>query len=210
MEKKQRIDFRYVLVMLGMLLIFIAGLLFYFMGSHSKELTLSKMQADIDTLNTQIAQQKVLNDEKDTNIVYSTTGIDGSKVQADTWEIEALCDTAFTWYSYADYINARNTLMERYHVSEDSYFMTTFFPEMTPYEKDGQTVNEIDDMSINCSFESVETYLSGMDGDTYSYIFFVRFSSRSENDFESVSTAVVMCDADASHNLSNIRAFVAY
>lgn len=210
MQKKQRIDFRYVLVMLGTLLFFCGSLFFYTMGHRGQEIQLQQLQTRIDDLNVSIANQKKLNDEKDINIVYSTTGIDGSRVQSDTWAIESLCDVAFTWSDYADYINSRNTLLEDYDIPEDSYFMTTFFPEMTPYESNGETVNDIDKLSINCLFEEVEVYLSGMENDTYSYIFFVQFSSRSENDFEAVSTAVMMCDADANHNLSNIRAFVAY
>lgn len=209
-EKTQRIDIRYVLVMVVLLLFCVSGVLFYFMGGHGKEVQLQQLQSSIDDLNVQIAEQKDLNNEKDMNVVYSTTGINGAKVQADGWEIESLCDTAFTWSSYADYIKARDTLIDRYGVPEDSYFMTTFFPELSPYESDGQMVNDIDDMGINCSFEKVDTYLSGMDGDTYSYICFVQFSSRSENDYEAVSKAVVMCSADASHNLSDVRAFVAY
>lgn len=211
-QKKQRIDFRYVMVMLGTLLFFCVGLFFYTMGHRGQEIQLQQLQTDIDTLNTNIANQQKLNDEKDINIVYSTTGIDGSRVQSDTWGIESLCDVAFTWSDYADYINSRNTLLEKYDIAEDSYFMTTFFPEMSPYESGGVMVNDIDELSINCLFEKVEVYLSGIDvvNDVYSYIAFVQFSSRSENDFEAVSTAVIMCDADANHNLSNIRAFVAY
>lgn len=210
MQKKQRIDFRYILVMLGTLLFFCGCLFFYMMGHQGQEAQLRQLQTDIDVLNANIASQKKLNDEKDINIVYSTTGIDGSRVQSDTWSIESLCDIAFTWSDYASYINSRNTLLEQYDIAEDSYFMTTFFPEMSPYESNGEMVNDIDELSINCLFEDVEVYLSGIENDVYSYIFFVQFSSRSQNDFEAVSTAVLMCDADASHNLFNIKAFVAY
>ena len=212
MQKKQRIDFRYILVMLGTLLFFCGGLFFYMMGHHGQESQLQQLQAEIDTLNVSIANQRKLNDEKDISIVYSTTGIDGSRVQSDTWAIESLCDVAFTWSDYADYVNSRNTLLNEYDIAEDSYFMTTFFPEMSPYESGGEMVNDIDELSINCLFEDVEVYLSGVDvgNSVYTYIFFVQFSSRSANDFEAVSTAVLMCDADASHNLSNIKAFVAY
>ena len=48
------------------------------MGHHGQESQLQQLQAEIDTLNVSIANQRRLNDEKDISIVYSTTGIDGS------------------------------------------------------------------------------------------------------------------------------------
>ena len=45
------------------------------MGHHGQESQLQQLQAEIDTLNVSIANQRRLNDEKDISIVYSTTGM---------------------------------------------------------------------------------------------------------------------------------------
>lgn len=209
--KNNKVDVGYLILLISCVLITIGCYLFNMFGISSYKENVVTLQKQIDDLNNQIVQQQELNAEKDSVVVYETTGVDGRWVQTNTLVIERFCKEAFTWYSYDEYTDARNTMINDYGIAEDSYFMNTFFPDMTPTELyDGTVENIIDDNGINCMFEDMQVYLTEINEDTYSYITFVDFSSRSLNDYESKSTACLMCDVTETGEISNISAYVAY
>ena len=208
---KQKMDVRYLFVLLGCVVFCIGCFLFYQFGGSSNQNDLFELQARVDELNQQIVDQREANNLKDTVVIYETTGIDGTKVNSDMQAIELLCDEIFTWYSYADYVLDRNLLLTEYAVDPESEFMQSFFPEVPEIlEDDGTSRNDIDENNINCSYEGCEVYLNNMFDDSYSYVVFVDFSSRSVNDYESVSTACLFCMVDSSGNIFDLSAYVAY
>ena len=208
---KQKMDVRYLFVLLGCVVFCIGCFLFYQFGGSSNQNDLFELQARVDELNQQIVDQREANNLKDTVVVYETTGIDGTKVNSDMQAIELLCDEIFTWYSYADYVLDRNLLLTEYAVDPESEFMQSFFLEVPEIlEDDGTSRNDIDENNINCSYEGCDVYLNNMFDNSYSYIVFVDFSSRSVNDYESVSTACLFCTVDSAGNIFDLSAYVAY
>lgn len=208
---KQKMDVRYLFVLLGCVVFCIGCFLFYQFGGSSNQNDLFELQARVDELNQQIVDQREANNLKDTVVVYETTGIDGTKVNSDMQAIELLCDEIFTWYSYADYVLDRNLLLTEYAVDPESEFMQSFFSEVPEIlEDDGTSRNDIDENNINCSYEGCDVYLNNMFDNSYSYIVFVDFSSRSVNDYESVSTACLFCTVDSAGNIFDLSAYVAY
>lgn len=208
---KQKMDVRYLFVLLGCVVFCIGCFLFYQFGGSSNQNDLFELQARVDELTQQIVDQREANNLKDTVVIYETTGIDGTKVNSDMQAIELLCDEIFTWYSYADYVLDRNLLLTEYAVDSESEFMQSFFPEVPEIlEDDGTSRNDIDENNINCSYEGCEVYLNNMFDNSYSYIVFVDFSSRSVNDYESVSTACLFCTVDSAGNIFDLSAYVAY
>lgn len=208
---KQKMDVRYLFVLLGCVVFCIGCFLFCQFGGSSNQNDLFELQARVDELNQQIVDQREANNLKDTVVIYETTGIDGTKVNSDMQAIELLCDEIFTWYSYADYVLDRNLLLTEYAVDPESKFMQSFFPEVPEIlEDDGTSRNDIDENNINCSYEGCEVYLNNMFDNSYSYIVFVDFSSRSVNDYESVSTACLFCTVDSAGNIFDLSAYVAY
>lgn len=208
---KQKMDVRYLFVLLGCVVFCIGCFLFYQFGGSSNQNDLFELQARVDELNQQIVDQREANNLKDTVVIYETTGIDGTKVNSDMQAIELLCDEIFTWYSYADYVLDRSLLLTEYKVDPESAFMQSFFPEVPEIlEDDGTSRNDIDENNINCSYEGCEVYLNNMFDNSYSYIVFVDFSSRSVNDYESVSTACLFCTVDSASNIFDLSAYVAY
>ena len=113
---KQKMDVRYLFVLLGCVVFCIGCFLFYQFGGLSNQNDLFELQARVDELNQQIVDQREANNLKDTVVIYETTGIDGTKVNSDMQAIELLCDEIFTWYSYADYVLDRNLLLTEYAV----------------------------------------------------------------------------------------------
>ena len=208
---KQKMDVRYLFVLLGCVIFCIGCFLFYQFGGSSNQNDLFELQARVDELNQQIVDQQEANNLKDTVVIYETTGIDGTKVNSDMQAMELLCSEIFTWHSYADYVSDRNLLLTEYEVDPESEFMQSFFPEVPEIlEDDGTSRNDIDENNINCSYEGCEVYLNNMFDDSYSYVVFVDFSSRSVNDYESVSTACLFCTVDSSGNIFDLSAYVAY
>ncbi len=208
---KQKMDVRYLFVLLGCVVFCIGCFLFCQFGGSSNQNDLFELQARVDELNQQIVDQREANNLKDTVVIYETTGIDGTKVNSDMQAIELLCDEIFTWYSYADYVLDRSLLLTEYAVDPESVFMQSFFPEVPEIlEDDGTSRNDIDENNINCSYEGCEVYLNNMFDNSYSYIVFVDFSSRSVNDYESVSTACLFCTVDSAGNIFDLSAYVAY
>ena len=208
---KQKMDVRYLFVLLGCVIFCIGCFLFYQFGGSSNQNDLFELQARVDELNQQIVDQQEANNLKDTVVIYETTGIDGTKVNSNMQAIDLLCNEIFTWHSYADYVSDRNLLLTEYKVDPESEFMQSFFPEVPEIlEDDGTSRNDIDENNINCSYEGCEVYLNNMFDDSYSYVVFVDFSSRSVNDYESVSTACLFCTVDSSGNIFDLSAYVAY
>ena len=208
---KQKMDVRYLFVLLGCVVFCIGCFLFYQFGGSSNQNDLFELQARVDELNQQIVDQQEANNLKDTVVIYETTGIDGTKVNSDMQAIDLLCNEIFTWHSYADYVSDRSLLLTEYKVDPESEFMQSFFPEVPEVlEDDGTSRNDIDENNINCSYEGCEVYLNNMFDDSYSYVVFVDFSSRSVNDYESVSTACLFCTVDSSGNIFDLSAYVAY
>lgn len=208
---KQKMDVRYLFVLLGCVIFCIGCFLFYQFGGSSNQDDLFELQARVDELNQQIVDQQEANNLKDTVVIYETTGIDGTKVNSDMQAIDLLCNEIFTWHSYADYVSDRNLLLTEYKVDPESEFMQSFFPEVPEIlEDDGTSRNDIDENNINCSYEGCEVYLNNMFDDSYSYVVFVDFSSRSVNDYESVSTACLFCTVDSAGNIFDLSAYVAY
>ena len=208
---KQKMDVRYLFVLLGCVIFCIGCFLFYQFGGSSNQNDLFELQARVDELNQQIVDQQEANNLKDTVVIYETTGIDGTKVNSDMQAIDLLCNEIFTWHSYADYVSDRSLLLTEYEVDPESEFMQSFFPEVPEIlEDDGTSRNDIDENNINCSYEGCEVYLNNMFDDSYSYVVFVDFSSRSVNDYESVSTACLFCTVDSAGNIFDLSAYVAY
>ena len=208
---KQKMDVRYLFVLLGCVVFCIGCFLFYQFGGSSNQNDLFELQARVDELNQQIVDQQEANNLKDTVVIYETTGIDGTKVNSDMQAIDLLCNEIFTWHSYADYVSDRSLLLTEYKVDPESEFMQSFFPEVPEVlEDDGTSRNDIDENNINCSYEGCEVYLNNMFDNSYSYIVFVDFSSRSVNDYESVSTACLFCTVDSAGNIFDLSAYVAY
>lgn len=200
------------LCMLGICVIFmIAGILFGTKGNDVRDSSLTELQDRINALNADIAAQQAANDMADTRVVYESTGVDVTKLETDKQAMEQFCRIAFSWDTYDKYQKARSNMQELYGIKEDSYFMTTFFPEVgTSVDMDGNETNDIDRLGINSYFESMDVYLNGMLGDEYSYIIFVKFSSQSQNFYESVSDAVIFATLDSGSSIKNVSAFVAY
>lgn len=134
-------------------------------------------------LQNRIDQLSVENNTQITKVKAQANGIDVNRVENDDKVAEELMETVFTWKSYDEYNEIRNTLMNKYQLSNDSSFMQTFMPEIYNEVLDGKNYNRIDVGGYNISFNGMTSYVVSIDEKTkvYEYFTIVDVTSKSEN-----------------------------
>ena len=134
-------------------------------------------------LQNRIDQLSVENNTQITKVKAQANGIDVNRVENDDKVAEELMETVFTWKSYDEYNEIRNTLMNKYQLSNDSSFMQTFMPEIYNEVLDGKNYNRIDVGGYNISFNGMTSYVVSIDENTkvYEYFTIVDVTSKSEN-----------------------------
>lgn len=134
-------------------------------------------------LKNRIDQLSVENNTQITKVKAQANGIDVNRVENDDKVAEELMKTVFTWKSYDEYNEIRNTLMNKYQLSNDSSFMQTFMPEIYNEVLDGKNYNRIDVGGYNISFNNMTSYVVSIDEKTkvYEYFTIVDVTSKSEN-----------------------------
>jgi len=134
-------------------------------------------------LQNRIDQLSVENNTQITKVKAQANGIDVNRVENDDKVAEELMEMVFTWKSYDEYNEIRNTLMNKYQLSNDSSFMQTFMPEIYNEVLDGKNYNRIDVGGYNISFNDMTSYVVSIDENTkvYEYFTIVDVTSKSEN-----------------------------
>ena len=149
----------------------------------SQSLSLLAQHDEKVELQNSIDQLSVENNTQITKVKAQANGIDVNRVENDDKVAEELMETVFTWKSYDEYNEIRNTLMNKYQLSNDSSFMQTFMPEIYNEVLDGKNYNRIDVGGYNISFNNMTSYVVSIDEKTkiYEYFTIVDVTSKSEN-----------------------------
>ena len=149
----------------------------------SQSRSLLALQDEKVELQNRIDQLSVENNTQITKVKAQANGIDVNRVENDDKVAKELMETVFTWKSYDEYNEIRNTLMNKYQLSNDSSFMQTFMPEIYNEVLDGKNYNRIDVGGYNISFNDMTSYVVSIDEKTkvYEYFTIVDVTSKSEN-----------------------------
>lgn len=149
----------------------------------SQSRSLLAQQDEKVELQNRIDQLSVENNTQITKVKAQANGIDVNRVENDDKVAEELMEMVFTWKSYDEYNEIRNTLMNKYQLSNDSSFMQTFMPEIYNEVLDGKNYNRIDVGGYNILFNNMTSYVVSIDEKTkvYEYFTIVDVTSKSEN-----------------------------
>ena len=140
----------------------------------------SNQEARIAELENQISLAEVGLDKEREAVVKEATGVDANRKARDERYMRDIVSTATTWSDFQAYQTARRTIINDYGIAEDSDFMQVFMPDPSQYENsEGESTNEIDSNKLNMSFDSMETYVSDIVGEKYSYVSIARIKTRS-------------------------------
>ena len=160
-------------------------------------------------LQNRIDQLSVENNTQITKVKAQANGIDVNRVENDDKVAEELMETVFTWKSYDEYNEIRNTLMNKYQLSNDSSFMQTFMPEIYNEVLDGKNYNRIDVGGYNISFNGMTSYVVSIDENTkvYEYFTIVDVTSKSENGGSSDYSLALQYKVTDSEQIMNLNGY---
>ena len=160
-------------------------------------------------LQNRIDQLSVENNTQITKVKAQANGIDVNRVENDDRVAEELMETVFTWKSYDEYNEIRNTLMNKYQLSNDSSFMQTFMPEIYNEVLDGKNYNRIDVGGYNISFNDMTSYVVSIDENTkvYEYFTIVDVTSKSENGGSSDYSLALQYKVTDSGQIMNLNGY---
>lgn len=175
-----------------------AGALIAVGGIGYSSVTVSAREQKIASLESQIRQKKNELDKKKASasavqvkVKKNVTGLDQEIVDKDKKTAESFFKPAFSWSSGEEYDNARELYTRA--LGEDSSFLSQFMPENVKVDQ----YNYVDQMNSNCTFLGMDVYPIAIDGDGYTYLGFVEFSSRSAGlEGEDSGIAAVMFTVD--------------
>lgn len=174
-------------------------------GSSSRDL--NERTAELKNLEMLVNMAKVKAHDIQQAATYKASGASAERVDNDIDLIRQLADRALTWNSHESYVQARDTVMRAYNLTDSDAFMTSFLPE-APVNRDAQG-NEypyIDAAKLNSSAGGVSVKLLSVDALDYSYMALVDVSAASSDGkghASNVATIFVTVDGEgALHDLS--------
>lgn len=189
-ERKVKIMIQVGLCVIG-LIVFIGTSIIMNHKQADLQSAIEKQSLQADDLQNEIATE---------NIVESATGLDQSRVSRDDKIAEEFISDIMTWSDGETYDKNREKLMEL--VGEDNEIFESFMPENVKY----QDLNYIDTHSANSKYEGMESYVTDIDGDKYSYIALVTWSTTMAN-VEGEAQCLFQYTIDGEGNITDLNAF---
>lgn len=122
--------------------------------------------------------------ERQVVVEQATGGLDRSRVNNDQKKIEELMGLVFEWQSMDGYMKNRKTVMDSYNIPQDSTFMVDFMPgeiEGVSREAPNGEMIYVFDKDLASKLDSVDTYVTDINGDTYSYFAVVQAHTTAED-----------------------------
>jgi hypothetical protein len=197
---------KYIIVILcALLLLVVVGN--HIVVSRSQDATLTEQRLEIEALTNEVGKLSAAIKNKQTELIFTITGLNMQRTVTDDKVVSDFLEIVCTWDSYDEYMTARETIMRRYDLSEDSEFMSIFMPVVgNKTSPDGTNYNQIDTNGLNMDFESVDSYVTKISADRYSYFTIVNIRSSWKNGGESIVRAAITYTIDADGELTNISA----
>lgn len=200
-------------VLPAVILIGAAGMYFYL--DHSRNGMVNTKQLEVQGLRNQIETKKIVNQQAQDAVKNNTTGINMDRVSRDDVIVDEFLRDALDWSSYAEYTANRDRLIEKYSISNDSAFLSVFFPKVDLIElKDGTTVNIIDDNirsgqtgGLNMSYVGMKSHVTKIESDVYSYLTEVEVLTSADNGSSASGTCIFLYSVDADGKLDNLDAY---
>lgn len=164
--------------------------------STTREEALSEQQGQIIALTSELelARSQVAAEHND-QVAQATGGMSVEHKQADDEMMTELMRQALTWDGLAEYMTLREQIMEDYGFASDSQFMSVFMPgEETGAVRtapSGETYSTFD-TDMSSSFDSLRSYVTGVNADVYSYFTLVQMRVQSSSGAASSTGQVAM------------------
>lgn len=183
--------------------ILITSTVAYFSTVGKYEESLYKQEMEIHSLEKQLDAQKEITQTAKDELIESSTGLQTLRVDSDNKAVEAFMNYVLTWDDGTSYDAMRNDLLKSHGPVSNDNFFEIFLPENVS----DNLYNYIDVFNLNSRFESLESYVTQISPNIYSYFSFVEFSARDKNGTEGTSRVICTYDVDSDNNILNLDAY---
>ena len=139
--------------------------------------------------------------------VHLASGLDSARQAKDDGVAKKLLEQVFTWDSKESYDAARAKVKEQYNLSDDNTFLQTFMPEVKNINTGDREINEIDARGLNMTYSKMQSNVTNINGDLYTYFTLVTVESSDSTGATAEGTSAFVYTVDGSGNLSNLAGY---
>ena len=147
----------------------------------------------------------ISDDTKDA--IHLASGLDSARQAKDDGVAKKLLEQVFTWDSKESYDAARAKVKEQYNLGDDSTFLKTFMPEVKNINTGDHDVNEIDARGLNMTYSNMQSNVTNINGDRYTYFTLVTVESSDSTGATAEGTSAFVYTVDGSGNLSDLAGY---
>ncbi|GAB5079671.1 hypothetical protein [Arthrobacter sp. AD-310] len=196
------------------LLILLAGVFIiagvsYFVVTGSQQEQVAAQDKQITELDQQMqARLKSARDEQQA-VVDAALGTSAQRINSDTAVIRDFVKTVATWRTGEEYAAARESVIRKYKLKEDSQFLKTYFQEpVFNTDSSGNRIYYVDTQGLNSSLTSMEVVPLGVSGTEYRYMVLADLGSSSNDGKASADkTSVIYLTIDGEGAMTNVSGF---
>ena len=196
------------------LLILLAGVFIiagvsYFVVTGSQQEQVAAQDKQITELDQQMqARLKSARDEQQA-VVDAALGTSAQRINSDTAVIRDFVKTVATWRTGEEYAAARESVIRKYKLKEDSQFLKTYFQEpVFNTDSSGNRIYYVDTQGLNSSLTSMEVVPLGVSGTEYRYMVLADLGSSSNDGKASADkTSVIYLTMDGEGAMTNVSGF---
>lgn len=205
---------RNMILVVGLVAALVMGLVLGITATGS-ETEVKAKQAQMSQLETELSEAEDVRVAQAQEVSDSLLGVDTERITADDKAIEGFLDTALTWSSHAEYVEARNTLQRRYGQAEDSSFLKTFLPLtdedgkplLSKKDRTGKQYNLIDEMGLTSQVGSYDASVLSVEGTLYRYFITVNVQGKSaDGEGSATLPSLVMLTVDENGEITDVEA----
>ena len=149
----------------------------------SNQAILANQQTQIAGIKNQISAKKAANNRAIEHATQEVSGLSLERRDQDKALAQKLFNLVCTWDNGQEYRKNRNKALSEYHINPNSNFADAFLP---PLEQQGMRLgksngtNTIDEDNLNMRLNEIDLYVTGINGNTYSYFAVVHVSSHNK------------------------------
>lgn len=196
------------------LLILLAGIfaivtVSYFVVTTTHETEVVTQEQEITELDGQMQAELAAAEAEQQAVVDEALGTNAGRIDADTVLIREFLQTVTTWETGEEYEAARESVLRRYALDEESQFMQVYFQEPV-YNTDssGNRYYVVDTQGLNSALSSIDVLPLGVTGTEYRYMVLTDISSTSDDGEANASkTSVIYLTLDGEGTFSEVSGF---
>ena len=197
----------------------IAFLVFGFLSHRGATISRAKIlernRYDVAELQSKIRARRLTLEQQAKQFVLLTTGSSPERRTRDMEVLEDLMDYIFTWSSYTEYEDIRQTLINVYHLDPNGTFLSKFYRPVieSGYVNSKGEYVEINDIALNemkLRFANFKAYNIGVADGNYVYFGWVTWYVQNNKSSQmATGESLITCTIDPDGHLIDLGVYTA-